>query len=58
VISPEGQLLARIPILEDVLTNLAWGGKDGRTLYITAGKTLFTTRVGIPGQVSYPGWES
>jgi gluconolactonase len=58
VISPEGQLLARIPILEDVLTNLAWGGKDGRTLYITAGKTLFTTRVGIPGQVSYPSWES
>jgi len=25
-------------------------------LYITAGKTLFTTRVAIPGQVAYPKW--
>jgi gluconolactonase len=57
VISPAGDLLSRIPIPEDVLTNLAWGGDDGRTLYITAGKTLFTTRVGVPGQVSYPPWK-
>ena len=57
VVSPEGALLSRIPITEDVLTNLAWGGSDGRTLYITAGKTLFTTRVGIPGQVAYPSWQ-
>jgi hypothetical protein len=39
------------------LTNLAWGGDDGCTLYITAGKTLFTTRVSVPGQVSYPVWK-
>jgi len=55
-ISPQGELLSRIPIHEDVLTNLAFGGPDGRTLYITAGKRVFTTRVAVPGQVAYPRW--
>jgi gluconolactonase len=54
--SPEGKLLGRIPIDEDVITNLAFGGKDGRTLYITAGKTLFTTQALMPGQVAWPKW--
>lgn len=57
VITPAGKLLHRIPIPEDVLTNLAFGGPDGRNLYITAGKTLFTTRVAVPGQVAYPTWQ-
>ncbi len=57
VISPRGELKGRIPIGEDVITNLAFGGRDGRTLYVTAGKTLFRTRVGVPGQVAYPKWE-
>jgi len=56
IISPDGKLRNRIPILEDVLTNLAFGGTDGRTLYITAGKSLFKTRVDAPGQVAYPAW--
>ncbi len=56
VISPQGKLLGRIPISEDVITNLAFGGVDGRTLYVTAGKTIFTTRVAIPGQVAWPKW--
>lgn len=56
IISPQGKLLGRIPVQEDVITNLAFGGKDGRNLYITAGKTLFQTRVAIPGQVAYPKW--
>ncbi len=54
--SPNGNLKGRIPIYEDVLTNLAFGGRDGRTLYITAGKTLYTTRAAIPGQVAFPKW--
>jgi gluconolactonase len=57
IVSPAGELKGRIPIPEDVLTNLAFGGKDGRTLYITAGKTLFTTRVTIAGQVAFPTWQ-
>jgi gluconolactonase len=56
VISPKGDLKGRIPIGEDVITNLAFGGRDGRTLYVTAGKTLFRTRVAVPGQVAYPKW--
>ena len=56
ILTPEGQMKGRIPIPEDTLTNLAFGGKDGKTIYITAGKTIFTTRVQIPGQVSYPEW--
>ncbi len=58
VVTPAGDLLGRIPIHEDVLTNLAFGGEDGRTLFITAGKSLFTTRVATPGQVAYPAWKS
>jgi gluconolactonase len=50
VLSPQGELLSRIPIFEDLVTNLAFGGPDGRTLYITAGKTLYTTRVAARGQ--------
>lgn len=58
ILSPEGKLLGRIPIDEDLITNLAFGGQDGRTLYVTAGKTLFTTRVRVPGQVAWPKWTS
>ena len=58
VITPEGRLQARIPIYEDLLTNLAFGGRDGRTLYITAGKNLYTTRVAVAGQVAYPKWQA
>jgi sugar lactone lactonase YvrE len=49
VISPQGKLLRYYPILEDTVTNCAFGGPDMRTLYITAGKTLFQVRIGIPG---------
>lgn len=58
IITPEGKLLGRIPIPEDVITNLAFGGVDGRTIYITAGKHLFTARVAHPGQVAYPVWRT
>jgi len=57
ILTPEGELRGRIPIPEDVITNLAFGGDDGRTIYVTAGKTLFTTRVNTPGQVAWPKWK-
>lgn len=50
-IRPDGKLLGRIPVYEDVITNCTWGGPDLKTLYITAGKTLYHVRVDVPGWV-------
>lgn len=55
-ISPRGKLLGRVPIGEDVLTNLAFGGPDGKTVYVTAGKTLYTFQAPAAGQVAWPKW--
>ena len=49
VFSPGGKLIDFIPIPEDTITNCAFGGPDMRTLYVTAGKTLFKARVATPG---------
>ncbi len=54
VISPAGKLLGRIPIPEDVLTNLTFGGPDFKTLYVTSGKTLFTIPTTVSGYSLYP----
>ena len=50
VISPEGKLQGRIPVPEDLITNLAFGGPDRKTLYVTAGKTLYRFPVNVAGQ--------
>jgi gluconolactonase len=49
VISPDGKLLEFIPIPEDFITNNAFGGPDMKTLYVTAGKTLYKVRTEIAG---------
>ena len=49
VFSPAGKLLDFIPIPEDTITNCAFGGPDLKTLYVTAGKTLFRYRVATEG---------
>ena len=49
VISPEGKLIKFIPIPEDFITNNAFGGPDMKTLYVTAGKTLYKLRTEIAG---------
>ena len=49
VISPEGKLLKFIPIPEDFITNNAFGGPDMKTLYVTAGKTLYKVRTDVAG---------
>ena len=54
VISPAGKLLKFIPIGEDVITNLAFGGPDKKTMYVTAGKTLFKIQTGVSGYSLYP----
>jgi len=54
VVSPEGMLLGRIPIGEDLITNVAFGGGDGKTLFVTAGKTLYRVPVQVQGYALYP----
>jgi gluconolactonase len=49
VISPQGKLLRFLPVPEDTITNTAFGGPDQKTLYITAGKTLFSVPNPIAG---------
>jgi gluconolactonase len=51
VITSEGKLLGRIPIPEDVITNVAFGGPERKTLYVTAGKTLYQFPVNVAGYV-------
>ena len=51
VIRPDGTSLGRIPVYEDVITNCSWGGPDLRTLFITAGKTIYQASVEVPGWV-------
>jgi gluconolactonase len=54
VIAPEGKLLKRIPIPENLITNLAFGGPGRKTLYVTAGKTLYRLQVPVSGYALYP----
>jgi len=49
VFAPDGKLLRFTPIPEDLITNCAFGGPDNKTLFVTAGKTLFRIQNDIPG---------
>jgi len=54
VISPSGELLGRIAIPEDVITNLAFGGPDKKMLFVTAGKTLYKIPTSVAGYSLFP----
>jgi gluconolactonase len=54
VLSPEGKLLAFLAVPRDEVTNCAFGGEDRKTLYITAGGTLYSIRTTTPGRVTWP----
>lgn len=54
IFSPAGKQLGFIPIPEDAVTNCTFGDPDLKTLFITAGKTLFRIRLNIPGHVLWP----
>ncbi len=48
VITPQGKLLGQI-ILPEVAANLAWGGADGKDLYITGSTTIYRLRTKVAG---------
>lgn len=48
VVDPSGRLLGRIHV-PDHTSNMAWGGSDWRTLYITARGQAYRLRLLIPG---------
>jgi gluconolactonase len=54
VLSPEGKLLAFLAVPLDEVTNCAFGGDDLKTLYITAGGTIYSIRTVSPGWVVWP----
>ncbi len=49
VFSPEGELITMLPVPVDEVTNCAFGGADRKTLFITAGGTLWSIAVDTPG---------
>jgi gluconolactonase len=53
VFAPDGRRLAFIPTPETA-TNCTFGGRDLRTLYITAGESLYRVRTVNPGFLVYP----
>lgn len=48
IFSPAGNLLGKITVPE-VVTNLAWGDKDYKTLYVTASTSIYRIRLNIAG---------
>jgi gluconolactonase len=50
VIDPSGKLLGRIAIPENLITNLCFAGPDRKTVYVTAGKTLYRFQSNVAGR--------
>jgi gluconolactonase len=48
ILSPEGKALGRIEPPEHA-ANIAWGGQDGRSLYVTATTGLYRVKLSVPG---------
>ena len=55
ILSPEGKMLDFVAIPVDEVTNCAFGGPDWKTLYITAGGTLWSIPVKSPGWTPLAG---
>lgn len=48
IFQPDGRLIGRI-LLPESAANLCFGGPDGKTLYITARKSLYAVRTSVTG---------
>jgi len=52
ILSPEGKLLEFVAIPRDEVTNCAFGGKDLKMLFVTAGGSLWSIAVDTPGWIT------
>ena len=52
ILSPQGKLLEFVPIPRDEVTNCAFGGADLKTLFVTAGGSLWSVPVNTPGRIT------
>ncbi|MDG1892318.1 MAG: SMP-30/gluconolactonase/LRE family protein [Verrucomicrobiota bacterium] len=55
VFSEQGMLLDHLPIPNDEVTNCTFGSRDLKTLYVTAGGSLWSMRTHVPGNLIWPG---
>ena len=55
ILSSRGRLLDFVPITTDEVTNCSFGGEDLKTLFVTAGGTLWSFRVNTPGWMRFTG---
>jgi gluconolactonase len=53
--NPEGNVIGHLPMPE-VTANLAWGGPDARTLYLTASTGLYRLRCRTTGYAFHQKW--
>ena len=53
VFSSQGEFMTFVAVPNDEVTNCSFGGDDMRTLYITAGGTLWSIRTAKPGFVRW-----
>lgn len=58
VFSPAGELLEFVPIPRDETTNCAFGGDDLKTLFVTAGGSLWSLQATTPGRPVWPSLKS
>ena len=54
MIAPAASCWAESPIPEDLITNLAFGGPDRKTLHVAAGKSIFKVPLTVSGYALYP----
>jgi gluconolactonase len=54
VFTPDGKQAGFVPIKMDMVTNCCFGGPEGKTLFITAGHTLWSVEVKTPGYFLWP----
>jgi len=50
IITPEGKVLGQIKTPDLAQANMAWGGPDWRTLYITATGNVYRIKTAVPGE--------